>query len=918
MEILSISLKNFKSHSDRHFTFQPGTNAICGENGAGKTSLLEAIAWTLFNYRGAYKTEDLIRDGTAHAQVRIAFISSRDGRTYEISRCTRTGYIIYDPQLGAKLDYSRIEEVMKWLREHLGVVPNTDLPRLFASMIGIPQGTFTLDFLQPAEKRKPIFDSILKVEEYRQTTQQMLSLEKYAKAEVEKLEAAIAQYQETLKDWESLNTKRQHLDQERQQVESELQHWQHQLQHLQTELEQLNIQAAALQQLTTQIDKLTAQQQAQTQLLSRLQLELQQAEAAVTICREHRPDYQAFLNMEAILQDLEQHRQQQQTLLEQRQAHRDTLSDRQAELSRLTDQRDRLLTARADLQKLEPLLQQQQALEQQQQLLNQQLQVCQSWRQTRQRETTRLSKVQSRLAQLNQEIEGLRSLCATDQQIAELEAQQQRYQHQLSRMTATTELSAELQQLLSQAQAQGESHATDLQAAMQTLQDLQQAIPLWATTIATIQATLERGSGLHGQFIQGLSNLLQALITPTTAETIHQQLQQIQSQLQVSRQQQARFLTLPSKLTEQQSIREEMADIQATLEQAQAHLVAEPDLQKQQQQLAQALAQLDNPKGRQQLLAAELSAQPQLEAHINNAQQAVSEVQTAIAQIETQLAAFTTLSEQIQSYQQQREQYRPAYQVYWQHRDLANSYNERYQLVQTAQTQLQDWEQTLQELQEQRHCLSATYDPAQLQAVQTAHQTAHTQQIRLSARLPEMVKRLADLDQQLSELQTVQAKCTQAINDLKHKQKIERFVKFARKVYKEAGPRITERYVHSISREADRLFRELLNRPNVSLEWTRDYEILIREGGHSRRFMNLSGGEQMCAALAVRLALLKVLADIDIAFFDEPTTNMDRLRREQLAEAIARIRSFRQLFVISHDDTFEKVTENVIVVEREA
>jgi exonuclease SbcC len=918
MEILSISLKNFKSHSDRHFTFQPGTNAICGENGAGKTSLLEAIAWTLFNYRGAYKTEDLIRDGTAHAQVRIAFISSRDGRTYEISRCTRTGYIIYDPQLGAKLDYSRIEEVMKWLREHLGVVPNTDLPRLFASMIGIPQGTFTLDFLQPAEKRKPIFDSILKVEEYRQTTQQMLSLEKYAKAEVEKLEAAIAQYQETLKDWESLNTKRQHLDQERQQVESELQHWQHQLQHLQTELEQLNIQAAALQQLTTQIDKLTAQQQAQTQLLSRLQLELQQAEAAVTICREHRPDYQAFLNMEDILQDLEQHRQQQQTLLEQRQAHRDTLSDRQAELSRLTDQRDRLLTARADLQKLEPLLQQQQALEQQQQLLNQQLQVCQSWRQTRQRETTRLSKVQSRLAQLNQEIEGLRSLCATDQQIAELEAQQQRYQHQLSRMTATTELSAELQQLLSQAQAQGESHATDLQAAMQTLQDLQQAIPLWATTIATIQATLERGSGLHGQFIQGLSNLLQALITPTTAETIHQQLQQIQSQLQVSRQQQARFLTLPSKLTEQQSIREEMADIQATLEQAQAHLVAEPDLQKQQQQLAQALAQLDNPKGRQQLLAAELSAQPQLEAHINNAQQAVSEVQTAIAQIETQLAAFTTLSEQIQSYQQQREQYRPAYQVYWQHRDLANSYNERYQLVQTAQTQLQDWEQTLQELQEQRHCLSATYDPAQLQAVQTAHQTAHTQQIRLSARLPEMVKRLADLDQQLSELQTVQAKCTQAINDLKHKQKIERFVKFARKVYKEAGPRITERYVHSISREADRLFRELLNRPNVSLEWTRDYEILIREGGHSRRFMNLSGGEQMCAALAVRLALLKVLADIDIAFFDEPTTNMDRLRREQLAEAIARIRSFRQLFVISHDDTFEKVTENVIVVEREA
>jgi exonuclease SbcC len=54
MEILSVSLKNFKSHSDRHFTFQPGTNAICGENGAGKTSILEAIAWALFDYAGDY------------------------------------------------------------------------------------------------------------------------------------------------------------------------------------------------------------------------------------------------------------------------------------------------------------------------------------------------------------------------------------------------------------------------------------------------------------------------------------------------------------------------------------------------------------------------------------------------------------------------------------------------------------------------------------------------------------------------------------------------------------------------------------------------------------------------------------------------------------------------------------------------
>ena len=45
MYLLSVTLTNFKTHRDRNFEFQLGTNAICGVNGAGKTSILEAIAW---------------------------------------------------------------------------------------------------------------------------------------------------------------------------------------------------------------------------------------------------------------------------------------------------------------------------------------------------------------------------------------------------------------------------------------------------------------------------------------------------------------------------------------------------------------------------------------------------------------------------------------------------------------------------------------------------------------------------------------------------------------------------------------------------------------------------------------------------------------------------------------------------------
>ena len=93
--------------------------------------------------------------------------------------------------------------------------------------------------------------------------------------------------------------------------------------------------------------------------------------------------------------------------------------------------------------------------------------------------------------------------------------------------------------------------------------------------------------------------------------------------------------------------------------------------------------------------------------------------------------------------------------------------------------------------------------------------------------------------------------------------------------------------------------------------------ISLEENGYERPFINLSGGEQMAAALSVRLALLKQLSDVRLAFFDEPTTNMDAERRERLAEQISHIterKTFDQLFVISHDDTFEGYVDNVISV----
>ncbi|WNZ23683.1 SMC family ATPase [Leptolyngbya sp. NK1-12] len=919
MEILAVTLKNFKSHGDRRFSFQPGTNAICGENGAGKTSILEAIAWVLFNHRGIYKNEDLIRNGSGSAQVTVSFISNRDGRTYEVQRCTSKGYTIFDPQLGVKLDYRHIEdEIIPWLRQHLGVAPGTDLARLFANTIGVPQGTFTADFLQPPDRRKQIFDSILKVEEYRQTNQDLLAVEKYGRAEVATCEQAIAQCEELLKDWELLQARRQILSDEIANNEATLLKLQAELTVLQAEKDKLAQQAQQMQQLTAQLQQLTAQVEGRQQTVNLLQQAVQRSQQAVEICTTHRASYQAYRQIEATLQQLEQQLKQRQILWKQREARQQQLVEQHNQLTRLGLQLEALTEAASQLEALQPLVAQQIEWEQQQSTIVDQLNQLQAFKLEQQNLTRQLNKLQSDQTRLEQEIGQIQAHQAEVDQIPAWEQKRERLQEQLSRVEAAKQFEAELRQLVTLGESRRDQHQSQTEQVLAVLHQMQQSLPLMANSSfeATLHA-LQAGVQLNTDLLNALWRILADLSEQTSPTKLHHQLLHVKQQLEQTYQYRAELVTLDSRQTQSVYVQAEMHQLQTRLAQVQQALAAEPTWQQQRADLISKLNQLDNPKGRSQLLERNLQQHSALHAQYNSRLAEYTALQQQITDLDAQLTQFAEVETALEQQQQLRQTHQSGYLTYVQHQNDANQLAGVEAELQTATTQLRQLEAQRLAVQTEYEQCSQTYDLDRAQQIEAVYRETCSQADQIAGGLPQQRKLLLELDSQLEMLQTTAQKRDRAQLELKQSEKVRRFITFARKVYKEAGPRITERYVQTISREADRLFRELLNRPNLALEWTREYDILVQEGAHTRRLVNLSGGEQMCAALAVRLALLRVLADVDIAFFDEPTTNMDRPRRQSLAEAIANIKTFRQLFVISHDDTFEQVTENVILVERE-
>ena len=919
MQILSVTLKNFKTHQDKHFTFAPGTNAICGENGAGKTSILEAIAWTLFNYIGDYSKDDLIRNGSGSAEVTVEFISNHDGRTYMVQRHTNKGYTLFDPQLNERLPYTRIkDEVLPWLREHLGVSPGTDLGELFARTVGVPQGTFTADFLQTAENRKAVFDKVLKVEEYKMVYKDLNSLRRLAEAKVTAVDTEIARYEERLAGWDALQARHQQVSGEIAQSEAQINTLDAQLATLQKERAALKAQAEQVQALQTQRQQAQAKLEGQQQAIALLTQSLTQAQAAAQVCLAARPAYDAYQAAEQQLQALSQRQTERQSLQKKQQQLQKTLDTRAADITRLKVQLEGFATAAQEIAALQPRVQEQGELEAQLKDLQQQQTALAQVRGELQASEKQARQQTQQAQNLTQAIAQLQGLEAAIAQLPEVEQQRDRLQQQLSRLEAARQFEAELRHLVQQGQTNCDRHQTKATTAIATLADWQQKIPALATdAVASLQSALESGMQVNREMLAAVEQILVDLSAQTDAKALRSQLQAAQQRWRELSQQQATFATLPEKqqqLAHLQTQQATLAEHTATL---QTQLAAGEALSAQVASVQASLTALDNPQGRCAVLAKSRQQQPAVQKRYDEMQTAQSGIQTQIDELAAQLAAFGELDAAIATQNQAKQTHQAGYLQYLQNERAAQDESRLTQDLAAAQTALTQHQQERDQLQAQLDQAQTDFDPQKTQQVDEAYQTVRSERDRLAGGLPGQQQMLQELQRQIDDLQEIAQKRDAAVAERKHRDRVKRFVNFARRAYKEAGPRITERYVQQISREGDRLFRELINRPNVALTWSQDYEIVVQEGPNKRRFVNLSGGEQMCAALAVRLALLKVLADIDIAFFDEPTTNMDRPRRESLAEAIARIRSFNQLFVISHDDTFEKVTENVIVVERD-
>jgi exonuclease SbcC len=877
MHISKVELENIKSHIDSKFEFSRGTTAITGRNGAGKTTVIEAIAWALFDVLD-YKKEDFVRRGAKKGVAKVTFESSLDEREYVVYRDTATGYNVYDPQLGKRIADKR-EEVTRFLWQHLGLEPGTDLRALFKEAVGVPQGTLTAIFLGTPVERKSTFDRLLKVEEYRQAAEKLRETSRFVESRITEIQVRIARAEGELARYDI-------VDEEHRSVQVHVESLTGEAEQLTTSVEakssivaELDAEEKKLAEILKTVDRARAEHEKAQFVCRQREAELRQSAEAVEIVERVREDAERHTAIVGKLKELEHERQERDRLRGELNKIDTALARVQVEQKQLTAALEKAQAAHGEISALKEKVTEQSRLE------------------------SAADALKGRIGALRAIKNQIKSL---DDRLGRLRESYKSTMSQLKEAEAHSELAASLDSL--------EGRNTDL-----------------IKRLAELRASLERDERFQTEIKDGLCPVLSEkclnLKNGQTLEgflndqfsTVRAQIAELEAEhttvaggLANARAAQSRIATLEAL----RSRESELAGEGKCLAQEKSELETQlTDLPKLEESLAvheRALTVLDNPKARVKMLEAEAAKETELLEVLSKIESNIERLTSDHGILLMQLESYKDLDTVFAEAAAERDKTAEAHRTFLANESIAGKVRDREKLFDAARLATSELGEALATAQRQAETAKKNYDTERHTQEKLSLRQAEQKLSEVRATLEAMTAHREQLANELAALDKLRASLKTEFAEKERFTKVAETTTFIRETLREAAPRVARNYVHHVSVEACQMYREICGHADQTLSWSVDYGISLEEEGYERPFGNLSGGEQMAAALSVRLAILRQLSDIRIAFFDEPTTNMDAERRENLAQQISQIKNFDQLFVISHDDTFEGYVDNTL------
>ncbi len=173
MIIEKLEIKNLRSHRHTRVEFDRGINVIVGDNGAGKTSLLEAINFALFRETPRrVKVSELITRGTEDEGMMVSLVFRANGRSYRVVRernRMNVDKLYADDALvtGDERDSQTTKEIERTVRMD---------SKLFSSSVYIKQGEIDALMAMDPSVRKRLIGRLIGTEDLENAWEEMPEL----------------------------------------------------------------------------------------------------------------------------------------------------------------------------------------------------------------------------------------------------------------------------------------------------------------------------------------------------------------------------------------------------------------------------------------------------------------------------------------------------------------------------------------------------------------------------------------------------------------------------------------------------------------------------------------------------------------------------------------------------------------------
>jgi len=893
MWITQVELRNVKSYVDSSpIRFERGVNAITGPNGAGKSTILEAIGFALFDALPNFKQGQFLREGEKRGEIVISFVDALDEREYQVVRPLGGGNsYVYDPEVKRKVVEGKAD-VVDWIKDHLRVEPTADLRSLFIDAVGVPQGMLSAPFLGNKAARKAKFDSLLQVNDYEQAWANLRETNRYLNELIFDKREHIALLHGRLERLPDLEADLERIEAEIDSHEKSLSRAESRINEVSEYKSTLDVKKARIDELNAKLRELDRDLAGLGRLLANANAALDESSAAQKVVEESKGGYEAFVSAQNSFTELETQRQKRDDLNSRIGKVDRELALSEQKLEQLQGEVKTITRAEKRMTELEPLVERQNKLEADLQTAIQDSRRLEESGQKAAHEKSGLEELKTKLEGVREELKKRSSI---DTQIRTMDLQRTKLERENAQLAANGErIQGDRQRLQELLNVLVASEEADCPVCRRPLEEhhKDELNSHYQEEINEINKQRDQNRNAYKK-------------TKKSLVSVDAELSKLKREVET--------LAQPVRETELlEEINKQDEEVKNWLEQINV-LANSP---KKVVEIKTELSELGDPSREHQLLGIQTKKRGHIEERIAEQEVFQKYFLAQKAELESALQEHTNLDEDITNQRKILTTHKKDHQRYMQNQHTAQELPSRREKVGNYKTEQENLRVSQEQKKADLEQVQGEYDQAAHEAVKREYEQLTVEIGALEAGLKLRRDHQEKLTVDINALHQDRGALGCVERELGEVKTLADMLDFFRKTIREAGPYITRTLVQTISAEANRIFGEIINDYTMQLTWDENYAIIIEHKGCQRVFKQLSGGEQMAAALAVRLALLREMSSVDLAFFDEPTASLDDVRRDNLAEQIARIKGFSQLFIISHDDTFERDIQHVLRVSK--